>query len=198
MVSPLLEARAVDWQPPEGAFDALLLTSASAARLAGTGAERFRALPVYAVGEATAVAARAVGFGDVCAGDDDATALLVKVAAAGHRRVLHLAGRDRMDMPETAAERVVRVVYAAELADLTPEARAALAGGAIDWVLLFSARSAHRFAELWPQHSDLSVAAISPTALAAAGPGWARAVAADEPTEAGVLAAAGLTCDKAA
>ena len=198
MVSPLHEAHAVAWEPPEGSFDALFLTSASAARLAGTGAERFCTLPVYAVGEATAAAARAAGFGDPYVGDDDAAALLAKVAAAGHRRVLHLAGRDRIDMPETAVKRVVRIVYAAELADLTAEARTALAGGAIDWVLLFSARSARRFAELWPQHSDLSVAAISPTALAAAGPGWARAVAADEPTEAGVLAAAGLTCDKAA
>ena len=60
IVAPLFETRALDWiQPDPGDFDAILLTSANAARLGGDGLKPFLALPCYAVGERTAAAARA-------------------------------------------------------------------------------------------------------------------------------------------
>src|SRR5690242_6691986 len=67
---PLFEIHAIDWAPPDATrFDALLLTSANAARHAGQGLAGFRSLPVHAVGEATAAAAREAGLEVVAVGD---------------------------------------------------------------------------------------------------------------------------------
>ncbi len=55
---PLFELEAIDWTPPDAAdFDGILLTSANTVRMAGEELNRFRALPVHAVGEGTAAAA---------------------------------------------------------------------------------------------------------------------------------------------
>jgi uroporphyrinogen-III synthase len=203
IVAPLLDPVALDWSPPEGGVEALLFTSPQGPRFAGAAAEPYRSLPAFAVGARTAAAAREAGFTDVREGGGDVAALYASVAAAGYRRVLHLAGADRSDVtPPPEAEVVVRAVYEARLADLTDEAKAALRAGAVDWALLFSTRTAAQFAAchgaLGVDRSRLSVAAISAAALAAAGSGWARAVAAATPNEAGILAASGLSCDKAA
>ncbi|MBV8971147.1 MAG: uroporphyrinogen-III synthase, partial [Sphingomonadaceae bacterium] len=61
-VAPLLDIAARPWTPPPGEPDAVAFTSANAVRLAGAGADRYRALPAFAVGEATAAAARAAGW----------------------------------------------------------------------------------------------------------------------------------------
>jgi len=164
-------------------------------------ANAFRGLPVYAVGERTATAARAAGFARTEAAGGDVASLLTAVAGR-HRRVLHLAGQDRTTAePPPGLEVIVRAVYEAQLAPLTENAAAMLRSKAVDWVLLFSARTAAHFASLYDRLSAgrgaLALGAISPAVLAAAGPGWARAVAAREPTEAGILAACGLSCDKA-
>src|SRR5687767_8581448 len=59
---PLFEIEPLAWEAPEPtAFDALLLTSANAVRCGGQALERLRGLPVHAVGEATAEAARRAG-----------------------------------------------------------------------------------------------------------------------------------------
>ena len=114
-------------------------------------------------------------------------------------RVLHLCGTD-VTPDATEATRVP--VYSADLEPLTAEAVAALRAGASDWALLFSTRTASHFAAECDRHgldrAAISIAAISPGALAAAGPGWREARAAREQTDAGVLAAAGLLCDKRA
>lgn len=200
ILSPLLDPVACGWQPPNEPVEALLFTSPQGPRFAGPAAEVYRTLPAYAVGERTAEAARAAGFADVEAIGGEITALLAGVAAR-HRRVLHLAGADRTAAaPPPGLELIVRTVYEAKLAPLTDEAAAALRAGAVDWALLFSTRSASHFATchdaLGVGRTRLSVAAISPAALAAAGGGWGRAVAAATPTEAGILAASGLSCDK--
>src|SRR5204862_3541714 len=60
---PLFETEPIAWEAPDPArFDALLLTSANAVRLGGDQLDALRALPVHAVGEATAYAAREAGF----------------------------------------------------------------------------------------------------------------------------------------
>ena len=57
---PLFEIEPIAWTAPEAArFDALLITSANALRCGGEELQSLRGLPVYAVGEATADAARA-------------------------------------------------------------------------------------------------------------------------------------------
>ena len=69
---PLFEARPVSWDaPPPERFDALLMTSAQAARLGGSQLVRYQALPAYAVGSATAQAMAEHGFANVVIGDQD-------------------------------------------------------------------------------------------------------------------------------
>src|SRR5688572_19197975 len=80
LTMPLFKAEPVEWQVPDpGQFDALLLTSANAVRHAGAGLGRLRDLPVYAVGEATAAAARDAGFAIAASGDGGIERLLGSV-----------------------------------------------------------------------------------------------------------------------
>ena len=60
---PLFEVEPVAWEVPDlNHFNALLLTSANAVLYGGAGLEVLKPLPVYAVGPATAEAAREAGF----------------------------------------------------------------------------------------------------------------------------------------
>jgi uroporphyrinogen-III synthase len=201
IVSPLLEPAPVAWEPPSERIDALLFTSPQGPRFAGPTAEPYRSLPVFAIGERTAAAACAAGFADVRNAGGTVAALYEAAAAAGVARALHLAGVHRTEVEAPAGfQLIVRAVYEARLAKLSPTAVAALRAGEVDWALLFSSRTAGRFAklvdDLGVSRTDLAIAAISPAALAAAGAGWRRAAAAGAPNEAGILAAAGLACDK--
>ena len=61
IAAPLFEIDPIAWSSPDPSdFDGLLLTSANAVRQAGPQLERVRELPVYAVGEATAMAAEII------------------------------------------------------------------------------------------------------------------------------------------
>ena len=67
---PLFEIEPVSWKAPDAAsFDGLLITSANAMRSAGEQLLELRGLPVYAVGPATADAAREAGFDVASSGD---------------------------------------------------------------------------------------------------------------------------------
>lgn len=193
--APLFTVAACAWDAPDpSGFDALILTSANAARHAGPALAAYWRLPVYAVGAATAAAACEAGFPDVRAGDKDAAALLALAAEGGARRLLHLAGRDRRAAghPGLLIER--RIVYAANpVAKLPSSAGEALPRGPI--ALLHSPRAAACFAALVEDRRGLAVAAISPATLAAAGGGWKAAVAADAPTDDALLAAAARLCE---
>ncbi|MBC7987264.1 MAG: uroporphyrinogen-III synthase, partial [Sphingomonadaceae bacterium] len=60
LVAPLFAIAPLAWAPRDpAAFDALLLTSANAVSHGGKALGKYRELPVYAVGAATAAAARA-------------------------------------------------------------------------------------------------------------------------------------------
>lgn len=199
IVAPLFTVGPVAWDAPDPAgYDAVLLTSANAARHGGTALARYAALPVRAVGPATADAARAAGFTSIAAGDGDGAAAIAQAAADGHRRLIHLAGREHKPLvhPGLLVER--RIVYAADPAAALPDtARRALADGAI--ALLHSPRAAALFRTLAEAAglaaADIAIAAISPAALAAAGGGWRAAAAADRPDDAALLAAAARLCD---
>lgn len=182
---PLFAVRALDWTVPDaGAFDALLLTSANAVRVAGAGLAALAALPVVAVGTATAAAARAAGLRVAVTGDGDAAAA---VAASGEAfpRLLHLAGREHVELPGVA--RVI--TYASEHVAVAPGALIAAVDGV---VLLHSARAAARFAELAADlpRDRISVAALSASVADAAGTGWARVAVADAPNDARLIEAA--------
>lgn len=192
---PLFTATQIAWQPPDAHdFDALLLTSAQAARLAGPALARYRALPAYAVGSATADALREQGFETVFAGTGDGSAIAARIAQDGHRAVLHLAGETVAPL-EPGPLTMVRVpVY--EMAEL-PEAPTrlnAVGPGAV--LLVHSPRAGQRLAALLPlaRREMLHIVAISPQACVAAGVGWASTQAAPRPHDDDMLALAADLC----
>jgi uroporphyrinogen-III synthase len=191
VVAPLFTVRTVKWEMPEGRFGALLLTSANGARH-GLQPELCKKA-CYAVGEATADAARAAGAREVIAGPSDGAAAVALLAEAGVTRVLHLCGRDHIALthPQVSIER--RIVYAAEAAEALPaEARQALDEGAL--ALLHSPRAAAVFAALVLNRAGLRIAAISPAAAEAAGQGWAGVHIAAAPRDQALLELAVRLC----
>lgn len=200
VVAPLFVIRPCDWTPPDAdAFDAVVLTSANALHHAGPALARFTGLPAYAVGAATAAAARAAGFTVVHAGDGDAVALAERCAAAGVTRVLHLAGQDHRPLARPGLRADTRIVYAAvPVRELPTAAADALRDGAV--ALIHSPRAAALFRGLIDRAgidpAKVRLAAISAAALATAGEGWAATTAAAEPSDDALLAAAARLCDQ--
>lgn len=188
---------------PAGPFTTLAATSANAVRIAGAmiELERFRALPLYAVGTATAEAARASGFAEVFAADGDAGSLAQKLEYELVRgaRVLHLAGEERArDLGALLAPAGIAVdllvLYRVRAAAAFGATKALLASDALDAVLHFSPRSARTFVALAQQeglveaarkvrHLCLSAAVAEP--LQALG---AQVEVAARPNEAALLA----------
>lgn len=181
---PLFAVRAVPWGTPKSAdYDALLATSANAFRHGGPDLAQLRALPVHAVGAATAAAARAAGFTVARTGERDMAALLPALAGM---RVLRLAGREHRPAPDLDT----RIVYAADALspDLSPLADAV--------ALLHSPRAAARLATLARDRARIAIAAISPAARAAAGSGWRAAAIAPAPTDDALVSAAIALADE--
>jgi len=192
-VTPLFEVVPVAWRPPEPAsFDALLLTSANAVRHAGPGLATLARLPVLAVGEATAAAARTSGLTVALTGARDVAALVRAAAAAGFAHLLHLAGRDRVD----TAGVVAVTVYASEDVPVPPDVARGWPGRV---ALLHSGRAACRFAHIVDRdgvdRARIAVAAISPAVAAAAGEGWAARAIAGRPADAALVACAAALID---
>ena len=187
---PLFTVEPVAWEAPEAVgFDGLLLTSANAMRCGGDGLEALRGLKAYAVGEATAEAARAAGFDIAANGDAGVDRLLRSIEP--DLKLLHLCGEDRRE-PREAKQKITAVtVYRAKPVDATD-----LGGirGAI--ALIHSPRAGQRFAELVCDRGATSIAAISEAAAEAAGEGWARIEVADQPSDDALLALAARLCDK--
>lgn len=184
---PLFATRAVAWEPPDAAgFDALVLTSANAVRLAGPGLAALARLPVHAVGAATADAARAAGLTVRTTGSGDAADLVALAAAAGARHALFLCGRNRVLRPGGIVAQAVPVYAADPLeVDIAP------LSGAVS--LLHSARAARRLAALADAATGrhaIRIAAISPAVATAAGAGWAGIVVAPSPDDGALLRAA--------
>lgn len=196
VVTPLFTVRALPWAPPAETFDAIMLTSANAARRAGAGLAAFLGLPCYAVGEATAAAASDAGFTDVRIGPEDGVALLMAMESDGIARALHPCGADHVTL-EPAEMRIVRVpVYEAQAVDvLPPEAERALTREVV--ALLHSARAARLFGALAADRSRITVAAISPRTARAAGGGWRQLAVAAEPRDHALLALAAKLCQTA-
>ncbi|MEH3122681.1 MAG: uroporphyrinogen-III synthase [Sphingomonas phyllosphaerae] len=180
---PLFAAVPVAWSPPDPAdYDAMLLTSAQAVRLAGDGLARLAGLPVVAVGGATAATARAAGLDVAVVGEGDAAAAVARAGA--FPRLLHLAGREHVAQAGVAT----LTVYASGAMPVAPRALTA----ALDAVvLLHSARAAQRFA-LLAEHlarHRIRLAALSPAIAVAAGAGWAGVIVADRPDDRALIEA---------
>lgn len=159
IAAPILEIRPVGGFTMPGKSRALLFTSANAPRvLAGQAeASALLAVPVYAVGDRTAEAARTAGFLDIrSAGGDvgDLVHMVCDEIRPGDGAIVHVRGRD---VAGDAAGELARRGYtvetvvayeAAAVGSLPPDAVSALADGGIDAVLFYSPRTAELFAEL--------------------------------------------------
>ena len=168
LLAPLLriEWLATDFGP--GPWDAVIMTSASAARAVSEHPRRdeLLRLKLFTVGSHTARAARACGFRDVVSADGDVSDLLDLLTRSPPRagRLLYLAGADRtVDLCAALAPMGMQVetvvIYRAVAETRLPsEVEAAFAAQEIDGVLHFSPRTAAAFI--------IAAAAIAPAVIA--------------------------------
>jgi uroporphyrinogen-III synthase len=207
VVVPLFEVVPVAWEAPEARnFDAVVMTSANAARHGGPGLAALTGLDCLTVGEATAAAARAAGFRRVSSGvteeqarrfreaipgigDAAMLAWSIRISPSGEDRVklrlLHLAGVDHLPFEVEGTTTIP--VYDARTLDVTPPAA--------DIALVHSARAGARLTELMPDRAATQIVAISPAAARACGTGWAAIHIADTPREHAMLACLARLCE---
>ncbi|MCA3278292.1 MAG: uroporphyrinogen-III synthase [Roseomonas sp.] len=201
VLAPALALTALPFKPPANC-QAIIITSRAAAR-----ALPRAALPVIAVGEATATEARARGFADVraAAGDAQALAALIGATLKPEGGTLCLAVGEGYALDLAAALRAKgfrvlrRVVYAARpSAALPEEAHQAIREGRIHAALFTSPRSAQQAmrllsdAGLQKAAQGIVAIALSPriaTALAALT--WREIRTAGRPDHAALLACLG-------
>jgi uroporphyrinogen-III synthase len=164
IVAPLLSVRPLEVDLAIADDDALAFTSVHAvARVAALTAHR--AGPVFAVGDATAAAARAAGFSDVrsAGGDVDDLAALI-VAAHPQGAVVHPAARETAgDLVGALAAAGVRArkaaVYETVAATvLPPPVEAALKAGALAGALFHSPKAARAAAAILHRKAPLLAA----------------------------------------
>lgn len=213
LIEPLLVIERLEGPPLDlDGVQAILATSANGVR-AFAYRNTQRALPLLAVGDATARAAQAAGFQHVesAAGDVAALAALVRQQLdprAG--ALLHIAARDLAgDLARTLAcsgftcRRAV--LYRAQAADaLSKPLTRAIRDASLDGVLVFSPRTAETLVRLIsdagiaPDASRLDLFCLSAAvADRAAALRWRRVVIAAKPTQAALLDsidAAGSAC----
>lgn len=195
VAEPLFRVVPTPWESPAPEdVDALLLGSANALRHGGEGLEQYRGLPVYAVGEETAAAARNAGFAVQRVGTGGLQALLDELTPrdGSELRLLRLAGAEHVPLECPAGiELVTRVVYAVEALPLPTPLRAIFAAGAV--VLLHSGEAATHFAAECDAASvprdQVALAALAPRVAQRAGSGWRCVAVADAPNDAALLAA---------
>lgn len=187
---PLFAARPIEWNAPAAEnFDALLLTSAFAPKLAGANLAKLSSLPVYAVGAATARAAEAAGLTIAMTGSADAQRLLDDMAPQNIRAILWLCGQDRSEFDARGATISPLPCYAVEPVAPPAEWSALIANPAI--LLAHSARAARHISDLVDDaRSHLALVAISYAVAAAAGEGWRDLAIAGQPNDAAMLAEA--------
>ena len=154
LVSPLMriEPVAVDLA---GTWSAIVITSANALQAVPATADGVKPLPVFAVGDRSAEAARRAGFAEVSSANGDIKGLvrLVATRAVGAKApLLYLAGEDRTGdlVAQLAAHGIdaeMKVVYRIVAEVFPPVLAVALESGDVDAVLHFSRRSAELFVE---------------------------------------------------
>jgi uroporphyrinogen-III synthase len=187
---PLFEIEPVAWSPPDPEdFDGLLLTSANTVRHAGEQIKTLTGLPVYAVGGATAEAARDAGFEIALAGPAGVDRLLGLVPPG--LRLLHPCGEYRRMPSDPSHEITPLVVQAAK-----PVGRPDLSAARNVVAMIHSPRAGTRFGELVGERRSILIAAISEAAANAVGTGWAAVEVADYLNDYGLLALAARLCDK--
>jgi uroporphyrinogen-III synthase len=186
---PLFAARGLAWSCPDPAqFAAVLITSANAARLAGPGRVRYKHLPVFAVGETSAEAAKEAGFEWVVSGEGDVARLVAKISSLGHQSLLHLSGKHVTDVEFQNLKVERRIVY--ESVELSPSAAMLHMLSEPGVALVHSPRAGARLAAIVLDKAAISIVAISARAATAAGDGWQRLAIADQPRDEAMIARA--------
>ena len=194
---PLFEAEALTWKEPEGAFGALLVGSGAVFRHGGPQLGAFRDLPVHAVGETTAAAAREAGFSVSYVGEGGLQALLD--AQHDHPiRYLRLSGEERVKLrPNPGQTLVEREVYRMRPLPIGDKLAFALKRGE-PLVALHSVAAARHFGgeidRLGIPRGRLFLLVLGPRIAKAAGLGWAALHVADRPNDAALLAKAAALC----
>jgi uroporphyrinogen-III synthase len=206
VVAPLLRIEPIaDADFGQGPLSGVIITSANAVRWLGSHPRRpeIVTLPLFAVGERSADAARAAGFSAVISADQDARSLARLIARrqpAGAPPLLYVAAQDRGgdlagDLAALGVAVKTAVAYRAVKAEVLPDAaREALAAGALEGVLHFSRRTAEAYLDccsnagllrrgLAPAHYCLS----APVAEPLVGAGAAHIRVAARPEEAALL-----------
>ncbi len=195
LVSPLMQIAFRGKLPEMTGRETLIFTSRN-------GVEGFcrltprRDLPAYAVGEATAEAARAHGF-DAIAAEGDAPSLLALIEREGvtgpflHPRGEHVAADIAGALRARGLKTAEVVVYAQEAQPLSAAARDTLGGDAPVILPLMSPRSGRLFfAETGTIRAPLLVAAMSRKVAETVPPGAAtRLIVAKSPDRAALCAA---------
>lgn len=155
LVEPMLAIEALtDVALPDlSGYQALVFTSANGVRACAS-LMAVRTHPLYAVGEATADAARAAGWTDVRMNTGGGVAGLANVLAAddleSDKPLLHLSGEDVVPLPAVPGVRVERLpIYrAVQVQSLSADCLKALDEDLIEAVLFYSPRTAEAFAGL--------------------------------------------------
>lgn len=194
---PLSRIEAVEWEaPPAHKFDGLLIGSGNALRHGGDALDAYTALPVLAVGEATAQIARAHGFTVEKTGSGGLQTLIEQLSD-GSRHLLRLTGFRNVPLDPPCGIRITeRIVYRSVDLPMDQELISDLRGKSL--VLLHSAGAAEQFAvesdRCGIARDNVSLAALGPRILDAAGRGWADARSAVNPSENALLALAREMC----
>lgn len=187
---PLFAAQSLEWVLPDAEnFDALLLTSALAPTLAGPKLARLASLPVYAVGAATARAAKAGGLTVAMTGTKDAQQLLDAMTSEKVRNILWLCGRDRSEFDARGAATEALPCYAVDPVPPSALWFDLIVAPAI--ILAHSVRAATRISDLvGDARGHLALVAISASVAVAAGGGWGDLAVSEQPDDAAMLAQA--------
>jgi uroporphyrinogen-III synthase len=156
VVIPLSETASLPVELPAGEFEATAVSSANAVRHAPAGlVTQLAAKPLFAVGDETAVAARAAGFADVRSSGGSSADLARDVAAGAGRaaRIAYLCGRVRLDALEASLAGAGLEVAAIETYDTTarapsPDELAVVESAPIAAALVYSAKAAEALAAL--------------------------------------------------
>jgi uroporphyrinogen-III synthase len=170
IVAPLFKIEILSKVDPKAAeWAAILLTSANALPgiLKTAGRSAWRGVPVFAVGDRTAQAARDSGFTNVTSAAGNVNDLIGMVAAQlkPPARLLYLAGEERTGdlagaLRSKNFEVDLVVVYRSLTAQRLPEPAAAALAGEIDAVLHFSREASETFLKA-ARKSNLLVAALT-------------------------------------
>ncbi|MEM6974295.1 MAG: uroporphyrinogen-III synthase [Pseudomonadota bacterium] len=164
---------------PPASFDAVVLTSANAARVMG---RRLAGWPAWCVGAKTAEAARAAGCAPVHSAEGDGRELAARLAAEPAMTLFHPRGADTalalgpLLAPAGHGYRDAIVYRAEPVGALDPEAAAALAARRVALAAFWSPRGARLFLDALDDAPAAARRALAEATLLALSPAVAEAL----------------------